>query len=338
MQHVAASSLRRLLSACMLPLIMSGAHAETASKAAIDAIKANFPGMKVVDVDRETERGARYYEVNLTDGKRRFEVEVSPDGVIGEIEAVVSVHDLPPALFEKLRERVGRGRVVRVEKHERRGIARSGKFVPLDEPRISYEAKYVTARGDRREIQLDSNEILELPDKVLASLQATFPGTEIDEVEVEDDGGILLYVVELEAADDDDDGDDDDDRHGRRHDDDDDDDGEMEGPLWVVLTRDGVIIEKETPVKARDYPKAIARAMKDDREIRRADKVRLTKRLTAGVVEKGRLVARRDMVYVLQIFRGGRTREYQFDGRGKLKRKSDWEDGWYDDDDDDDDD
>jgi hypothetical protein len=136
-------------------------------EAAAKVIKANFPDATITSVGRERERGAWYYEVTLKEaGGRRFEVEVTEAGVLGEIEGVVRLNDLPDELVKVVRERVGGGRITRVEKHERRGIARNGQFVALPEPRLSYEIKYVDAAGARREFQVASNQVLELPDEV----------------------------------------------------------------------------------------------------------------------------------------------------------------------------
>ncbi|MBT4815429.1 MAG: hypothetical protein HON70_07005, partial [Lentisphaerae bacterium] len=118
-----------LLFAVALPLAAADRRLPSA---AAKVIEANFPDAKITGVGRERERGAYYYEVNLKQGSRRFEVEVTSEGVIGEIEAKVKITDVPAALLKVIRRRVGDGRIVRVEKHERRGIARGGRFVPLE--------------------------------------------------------------------------------------------------------------------------------------------------------------------------------------------------------------
>ena len=52
-------------------------------------IKEKFPDAIVVGFVMEREPGVRYYEVNLRRGEDRIEVEVAPDGNIGEIESRV---------------------------------------------------------------------------------------------------------------------------------------------------------------------------------------------------------------------------------------------------------
>ena len=279
--------------------------------AAARVIKANFPNATITGIGKERERGAWYYEVNLREGGRKFEVEVTKEGVIGEIEAKVRLSDVPDELLSVIRKQVGGARISRVEKHERRGIARSGKFVPLKEPRIMYEVKYYTADGRRHERQFASNQILELPDEVRAQLKASFPHAKVREVEAEDDEGIMVFVVELV---------------------------EGEKRIEINVLADGRIIERELETEIHQAPAAILKALKADKKLRRSDPKRIYKRETQAAVEDGKLVARHDVTYVVRVVRGNRMREYRFDGRGKQLNKPDWEPLGDEDDDDDEDD
>ncbi len=296
----------RRLGAGLAILLLAGlgrtaAHAAQWSlpEPAMRALKAHFPEATITGVGRERERGAWYYEVTLrAGGGRRFEVEVTEDGVIGEIEAVVKLGDLPEELVKTVRERVGNGRVTRVEKHERRGIARNGKFVPLETPRTSYEVTYVDAAGRRRQFQVMSNQILELPEEVRRQLAGRFPGARIAEAEAEDDEGIIIHAVTLK-------------RNGEE--------------FEVDLLPDGRILELETPVEPGAMPKAALAAVQADKEVRKSDAQKLYRREVFFTVEKGKLVERRDMTYVVRVFRKDAEREYRFDGRGKLLNRPAWE-------------
>ena len=276
--------------------------------AAANVIKANFPGATITGIGRERERGAWYYEVNLRQDGRRFEVEVTKEGVIGEIEARIELNDVPAPLLKAIRERIGRGKIARVEKHERRGIARSGKFVPLATPRIMYEVKYYTGSGRRREIQVASNEILELPDEVVSRVKTVFPSAEIKEVEAEDDEGIMVFVVQMT-------------QNG--------------GSFDVVALRDGRILEMETLTSFQQAPRAVYRELVGNKRVRKSDSVMIRKRETFAAVEDGKIVKRHDITYAVSICRGDEMRECRFDGRGKLLTTSDW--GPFADDEDDDD-
>ena len=55
-----------------------------------------------------------YYEVNLRDNGNRIEVEVAPDGSIGEIEAVVDFEEVPESVAERIHRAARGGRIIRV--------------------------------------------------------------------------------------------------------------------------------------------------------------------------------------------------------------------------------
>ena len=275
--------------------------------AAARVIQANFPDAKITGIGKERERGAWYYEVNLKDDGRRFEVEVTKEGVIGEIEARIKISDIPAGLLNVIRRRVADGRVTRVEKHERRGIARNGKFVPLKEPRIMYEVKYRDRDGNRREVEVRSNRILELPETARSQLAARFPRARISEVEAEDDEGIMIYVVTL--------------RDGQQ-------------TIEVDILGDGRILEIETAAQPGQIPPNVSKVLNSDRELRRTDGKRILRRETWAAVEDGEIVGRHDVTFIAIVTRGDRMREYRFDGRGKLLGEPEWEDAGDGDDDD----
>jgi hypothetical protein len=297
-------------------LILPGAMAKTRKlpEKPTEVIKANFPDARITGIGKERERGAWYYEVVLHEGKRRFEVEITDEGVIGEIEGKVMFTDLPPELQQKVRKRVGRGRLVRVEKHERRGVARSGKFVPLKETRISYEIKYYNEIGERRELQLASNEVMELPRKVRLMVAQRFPKARIDEAEVEDDDGVLLHVLSLRE---------DDER------------------FTIVASDKGDLVEYEVAIEPQTLPQPAQNTLKEDRDYRRAKDPRVVAWETFGKVTDGKLVTFRDRTFMVTLHKDGEIKEYRFDGRGRLTEKTDWtsaDDDDGDDDEDDDDD
>ena len=231
------------------------------------------------------------HEGNLKDGGRRFEVEITEDGVIGEIEAKIAFRDMPPEIQAYVREKVGTGHVRRVEKHERRGVARSGEFVPLDEPRIMYEVKITNSFGYHDEIQVASNGILELPAAVRRNIRARYPDARIREAEAEDDDGVLVFVVSLI----------------RNH-----------TPFHLTVLRNGKVIEKEEPVRFNELPKALQHLLKQNPHFTNAGVKALYRAETDAAVEEGSLVPRHDVTYIVQTRNGEKQREYRFDGRGRL--------------------
>jgi uncharacterized membrane protein YkoI len=307
MKHATRIAWLALLGACSLTFAASRKLPEKAAQ----VIEANFPDARITGLGRERERGAWYYEVALREGNRRFEVEVTDDGVIGEIEGRVLFADLPPELQQKVRERVGRGRLARIEKHERRGVARSGKFVPISTPRISYEIKYYTANGERRELQLASSEVLELPKQVKDMVAKRFPDAEIEEAEAEDDEGVLLFVLSL--------------REGKER-------------FTVVASRNGDLVEQELFIADSQLPSAARKLLRDEKDYRKADSPRIVAWETYGQVVKGKLINRPDRSYMVTLSKDGMVKEYRFDQQGKLTEKTDWEAADDDDDGEDDDD
>ena len=270
-------------------------------------VKANFPDARITGVGRERERGAWYYEVDLQDGKRRIGMEVTEDGVVGEIESRVLLSDLPDSLQEKVRDRIGRGRVVRVEKHERRGVARSGTFVPISKPRISYEVKYYDEGGRRRELQLASDVVLELPESVLAMVGRNFPRARVGEAEVEDDEGVALYVLSLLQD---------------------------KKRFSVVSDREGNLVEYEVRLRVEDLPGAARSLLGKSEDWQRTESNQISGWETFLAVEDGRLVKHRDQSYMVILKRQEKIKEYRFDGRGRLISEGKWQDAGLDGDDD----
>ncbi len=272
-------------------------------------IRANFPDAKVTKINRERERGAWYYEVVLNNNERRLEVEVSPEGVIGEIEGKVEFKDLPAPLQQKVRDRVGRGKLVRVERHERRGVARSGKFVALHQPRISYEIKYYNEAGERRELQLLSDQVLELPETVKKVVAERFPQAKIAEAEVEDDEGVLLYSLSL-----------------------------RQDKEWftAVVSQDAQLVEYEELIAAKDLPDAALQALHKERDWKKSESTRYVALETSLQVVDGKLEPLHDRTYMVTIHRGKEIKEYRFDGRGRETDRTDWFDASDDDGDEDD--
>ena len=67
--------------------LLAGSDTTTLPPAAAKVLRAHFPAAKITAVGRERERGAWYYEVDLEQSGQRVSVEVTAEGVIGEIEA-----------------------------------------------------------------------------------------------------------------------------------------------------------------------------------------------------------------------------------------------------------
>ncbi len=115
------------------------------------ALRNLFPAAQILAVATERERGVRYYEVALRQGQGNIEIEVAPDGSVGEIETRVAPAEVPRAAMEGILQATGGSAVLEVERHEVRGAPQNGTFIPVQPPRVFYEARY-EVEGVRREV------------------------------------------------------------------------------------------------------------------------------------------------------------------------------------------
>jgi len=107
------------------------------------AIRSAFYKAEIDEVEIGSEGGARLYEVELTCEGKEVEVEVSPDGMIVEIEAEVTMADLPKPVADAIAKAAGGAKVHEIERTKTFAVGRDGKLVPLSEPKVVYEAEFM---------------------------------------------------------------------------------------------------------------------------------------------------------------------------------------------------
>ena len=224
-----------LIATCILLVV--GAQAYGAKKdlppEVVKAVRKAFPKATIGSYGRETENGVRYYEVNLRQNGLRIEVEVDKYGGIGEVERRISLDEAPKDLVEALSKIADDTNRIRIERHERWGVARNGVFVQLDRPRVFYEVK-VYVGGRRRELKWRPGEHLALPQNVSKAVRAAFPRAVITETEKENEDGVTLYEIALIQ------------------------DGQ---DIEVKVSLEGVVTEIETGMSFKHLPKAVATAV-----------------------------------------------------------------------------
>lgn len=71
-------------------------------KLALDAVDKKYPGAKKVGFEREDDDGKVTYEINLVDGARHIDIDVSPTGTISSEEEVIAASELPAPVREAL--------------------------------------------------------------------------------------------------------------------------------------------------------------------------------------------------------------------------------------------
>jgi uncharacterized membrane protein YkoI len=84
-------------------------------KAALDAVKAKFPGAKLTGAEKEKEDGKVVYEIALTLKDQKIEVHVTPEGKITEIEREIKYEDLPKAVTDAFKAKYTKAKVELVE-------------------------------------------------------------------------------------------------------------------------------------------------------------------------------------------------------------------------------
>jgi hypothetical protein len=139
---------------CVLatPDVRAGESAEL-TPAARAAVEKLYPTGSIVGVGHEREHGVRYYEVAVRDGEERIEVEVTEDGVIGEIESPIELMDVPVAARVEILRLTEGARHTELERHEIRGIPKGDTFMAIDPPMVVYEVEY-ERDGLRKEVTL----------------------------------------------------------------------------------------------------------------------------------------------------------------------------------------
>ena len=273
------------------------------------ALKKAFPNATITSVDRETENGVRYYEVNLLLNGERIEVEVDAFGGIGEIERRISIDEAPAELVEALAAAIKGGGRIRIERHERWGTARGGRFVQLAEPRVFYEIKWYSDEGTRT-AQWRPKAGADLPEKVAAAIMAAFPGAVITEVEKEREGGIDLFEVEL--------------IHNGQ---------DME----VEVSTCGVLMEVETDVSAKELPSAVLDTITKASEGGTITSVERAE--IRALVKDGKLVTLDppEVVYEAELRKDDKEAEVEVAEDGTLLEEPEWKIGDEEDEDDEDD-
>ena len=120
------------------------------------AVRALYPAAELLEVHRERERGVSYYEVVVRQQDDRIEIEVAPDGAVGEIETRVAIADAPEAVRNAILARTDGAAPRRVERHEIRGVPGGSSFVPVEPPRTVYEV-VLEVDGVRQELLLGAD-------------------------------------------------------------------------------------------------------------------------------------------------------------------------------------
>ena len=308
-----------LIAALSLAFILASAQTADAARkprtlpAAVEsAVRQAFPRATIRSFGRERESGAVYYEVNLRMDGKRLEVEVSPDGVIGEVEGQVELTALPKDLQDRITKATRGMKIRRIELHERRGRARKGKFVPLAKPKVKYEVKCLDGRR-RRSIMIPYDPTVTLSKQAAAAIKQEFPKARVVKTALQYEGKLKIYDVEI--------------AHGR--------DGAK-----VLVSPEGVIVAVKTSINMADLPPNVAQGVEPAAKDGQVTKISAVRTFT--VVNRDRLVKLRQPItsYEVELDMDDMGAWFKFAADGRVLDKKQWEqdDDHNDDDDDDNDD
>jgi len=126
-------------------------------KAVADAIKARFPDGKVTSAEKETEDGKLVYDIELTSGGLKYEMDIHEDGTIEEIEK--EIKEVPAAVAKAIAGKYPKAKIVEVME---RSKVKDKKETPTDyevtiedggkkhEVIVSLDGKSVKTEGEEK--------------------------------------------------------------------------------------------------------------------------------------------------------------------------------------------
>lgn len=132
-------------------------------------------------------------------------------------------------------------------------------------------------------------EQVKLPDAAAAAIKAAYPQGEIEEVETDTEGGVMLYEVEIKQA-------------GKE--------------LEVSVSAEGTIVEEEQEITLAELPQAAQQAAAG------AKSEETTKEMTYYVVKDKKLekLAAPEVSYCVEIEKDGKVTEMEFNADGTARK------------------
>lgn len=139
-------------------------------KAALDAVKEEFPGAKLTAAESAEDDGETYFEIELTHEGHSIDVSVSEDGTIEEVEKEIAVADLPKAVTDAIQAKYPQAKIEEAEElteyeeeeesdDDQKGSDDADEKDDADEEdgEVSYEVEIVTADGKSLELEVSAD-------------------------------------------------------------------------------------------------------------------------------------------------------------------------------------
>jgi len=191
----------------------------------LEAANSAVPGGEITAVEREVEDGVTIYDVEKVVDGVEYEIEVTADGVVKEVEKEgeddddaddedddeseeeeVALSDVPENVIKAANEAVPGGEITEVEKEIEDGVTIYDVEKVVDG--VEYEIE-VTEDGVVKEIEKDDDAdndedndeeevtLTDVPAKVLEAAKEAVPDAEINKVKKEVEDGEVIYEVEM---------------------------------------------------------------------------------------------------------------------------------------------
>jgi uncharacterized membrane protein YkoI len=114
-------------------------------KAVMDAVKAKYPDAKINKATTEKEEGKTVYEISLTYDKHNYDVTLTPEGKITDVEKEITAKELPVGVRKPLGKKYPKATYKRVEELSKGDDKVSG-----------YEVLLVTTDKKTFEVEMDA--------------------------------------------------------------------------------------------------------------------------------------------------------------------------------------
>jgi hypothetical protein len=265
-------------------------------KRVADTVNREFPKGKIIGSGTRRQNGLLFYVIKMHVGGQNLKVTITTAGQIGNIERRTMLNSLPPKVRRVVSRTCRGGKRVRIEKHERRGHVRGGRYVAIDPPDINYEVRY-NIRSSRRFLRIREKDIAYLSDKARATLKRHFPKAEVGLVKLEIEQGISFHKVAL--------------REDGRH-------------FSARVINDGTLLEVATETNMDMLADRVIKIVRENADGGKPIRVEYIKR-HARIWEK-RVVSLRNLQYCyeVKVAKGDRVMDIRVDTEGRFLGKSLW--------------
>ena len=221
---------------------------EDLPKSAASALMARFPGMRFINVAKETgPDGQEVYDVELKQRDRKFETDIKPDGTMLEVEKEIMKRDWSKVLHSTVETKYPKSAIEEVMEVNK---VKGKKEIPdhlevtiktADEKSVeilvSLDGKRITdeSAGENRQAAVEEKAKPNSIPKVLSeAIQTRFPKADIVSSSKEVEDGKTLYEVTIKSE-----------KHN----------------IDVSLTPQGKIVSFERALLSTDRPKAMMKSL-----------------------------------------------------------------------------